>query len=140
MLIIDAGLRQAKPPDGPPVYEVFLHDFFRVLRFYKPIPDGLRIHDDHGPVLALVQAGGLVHAHAVLQSCFLYGVFQGAAQLFRVLVATAWARGGLVALVQTDKNVMFVIRHPVPPIPPLDADAATQMHRPPCTALPHLRE
>jgi len=65
---IDAGLRQAEPLHRPAVHNMLLDDFGDIFRLHKPVPDRLRIDHDCGPVLALVQAAGLVGAYRRLQA------------------------------------------------------------------------
>jgi hypothetical protein len=104
---VDAGVGKAEALDGAAVEEVFLHDLFGVAGFGEAVPDGVRINDEDGAVLALVEAAGLVDADAVLEAGGFYGVLEGAAEFLAVFVGAAGAPRGFVALVQADKEVVF---------------------------------
>jgi hypothetical protein len=104
---VDAGVGKAKALDGTAVEEVFLNDLFGVVGVGETVPDGFGIDDQDGSVLALVEAAGFVDADAVLEAGGLDGILEGAAEFLAVFVAAAGAGGGIVALVEADKNVMF---------------------------------
>lgn len=140
MVSVDAGFGQPQPLHWPTVHEVFPDNFFRVSGVHKPIPDGFRVHDEHSAMLALIQATGLIHAHAMFQTGNLDGVFQSSAQLFRVLVGATGTRSGLVALVHTNKKVVFIIRHPGSPVSLWMHPLQRRCTGYPRTGLPHLRE
>jgi hypothetical protein len=103
---IDAGAGKAEAFDGTAVEEVLLDNLFGVAGFGEAVPDGVGINDEDGAVLALVEAAGLVDADAVLEAGGFDGILEGAAKFLRVLEAAAGA-GGLVALVETDEDVVF---------------------------------
>jgi hypothetical protein len=108
---IDTGIRKLEALHGTTMYKVFLHDLFRIFRFNKTVPDSLRIHHKHGGVLALVKASSRVYSNFMLQPRLLDGIFQRSAKLFSVLVGATGTRCRLVAFIQADKQVMFVIWH-----------------------------
>ena len=108
---VDTGIRQAEEFDRTAADEVLGDDLADVVEVDEAVPDGLRIDDHDGAVLALVEAAGLVDADAVLEAGFLGGILQGGAELFAVLVAAAGAVGGVVALVEADEDVAFKIGH-----------------------------
>jgi hypothetical protein len=96
---IDAGTGQLKALHRPTVDEVFLHDFFCVFRMNKPVPDRLWINNEHSGMLALVEASSRVDPNAVLQTGLLYGVLEGTAELFAVLVGAAGTGCGGISFV-----------------------------------------
>src|ERR1700722_13305229 len=62
-LCVHTFVSKAEPLHRPSAHQVLLHNFFSVFRLHVPVPDGIGIHHHRGPVLALVQASGLVDAH-----------------------------------------------------------------------------
>ncbi len=107
MVGIDASVGKAEALDGAAVEEVLLNDLFGVAGVGETVPDGFGVDDEDGAVLALIEATGLVHADAVLEAGSLDGILEGAAKFLAVFVATAGAGGGIVALVEANKEVMF---------------------------------
>ena len=107
MVGVDAGVGKAEALDGAAVEEVFLDDLFGVVRIGETVPDGFGIDDQDGAVLALVEAAGFVDADALLEAGGFDGILESAAEFLAVFVATAGAGGGIVPLVQADKNVVF---------------------------------
>ena len=107
MVGIDAGVGKAEALDGAAVDEVLVDDFLSVVGAGEAVPDGFGIDDHDGAVLALVEATGFVDADAVLEAGGLDGILEGAAEFLAVFVAAAGAGGGIVALVEADKEVMF---------------------------------
>jgi hypothetical protein len=103
---IDAGAGKAEAFDRAAVEEVLLDDLFGVAGFGEAVPDGVGIDDEDGPVLALVEAAGLVDANAVLEAGGFDGILEGATKFLGMLVGAAGA-GRLVALVETDEDVVF---------------------------------
>jgi hypothetical protein len=104
---VDAGVGKAEALDGAAVEEVLLNDLFGVARVGKTVPDGFGVDDEDGAVLALVEATGFIDADAVLEAGGLDGILEGAAEFLAVFVAAAGAGGGIVALVEANKEVMF---------------------------------
>ena len=111
MVGVDAGVGQAKAIDGTAVEEMLLDDLLGVVGVGETVPDGFGIDDEDGSVLALIQASGLVDADAVLEAGGFDGVLERAAEFLAVFAGAAGAPGGFVALVKTDKEVMFEGRH-----------------------------
>ena len=107
MVGVDAGVGKAEALDGTAVEEVLLDDLFGVVGIGETVPDGFGIDDEDGAVLALIEATGLVDANAVLEAGGLDGILEGATEFLAVFVTTAGAGGGIVSLVEADKNVMF---------------------------------
>ena len=107
MVGIDAGVGEAEALDGAAVEEVLLNDLFGVAGLGETVPDGFGVDDEDGAVLALVEATGFIDADAVLEAGGLDGILEGAAEFLAVFVAAAGAGGGIVALVEANKEVMF---------------------------------
>ncbi len=55
--------RRAQPLHRPPAHQVLRHNLFRILGLHVAVPHRLGIHHHRRPVLALVQAAGLVDPH-----------------------------------------------------------------------------
>jgi hypothetical protein len=108
---VDAGVGKTEAFNGAAVEEVLLDDFFGVARVGEAVPDGFGVDDQDGPVLALIEATGLVDADAVLEAGGLDGILEGAAEFLAVFVAAAGAGSRIVALVEANKEVMFKDRH-----------------------------
>ena len=96
---VEAFFGQAEALDRAAADEVLIDDFGGVFGADVTVPDGLRVDDDGGAVLALVEAAGFVHANAVLEAGGFDGILEGAAEFLAVFVAAAGAGGGIVALV-----------------------------------------
>ncbi len=65
---IEAAFRQSQALDGTAGNQMLFDDFPHILGFDESIPDGPGIDDNGRPVLALVEASGLVHANALTQA------------------------------------------------------------------------
>jgi len=104
---VDAGVGKAEALDRAAVEEVLLDDLFGVAGLGKTVPDGFWVDHQDGAVLALVKAACLVDADAMLQAGGLDGILEGAAEFLAVFVTAAGAGGGIVALVEANKEVMF---------------------------------
>jgi hypothetical protein len=104
---VDAGVVKAEAIDGTAVEEVLVDDLLGIVRVGEAVPDGFGIDDKDGAVLALVEAAGLIDADAMLEAGGFDGVLEGATELLAVIMAAAGAGGGFVALVETDKEVVF---------------------------------
>jgi hypothetical protein len=111
MVGMDAALGQTKTVDRATVKEVLLDNFFGVLGAHEAVPDCLGVDDHDWAMLALVKTSGAVDANAILQAGGLHRVLQAVAQLAGVLVGATGARGGFIALILADKEVVFVARH-----------------------------
>jgi hypothetical protein len=126
MIAVDAGVGQTKALDRISLDEMLLNDLFRIAEMDAAVPDRVRIDDDNGTVFALVKTAGFVRAYLVLEACLLDGVLEGRLQFLAALRQAAGARGGGIALVGADKDVVFKQGHPV-----LDSVDRRRMHRPP---------
>lgn len=107
MVGIDAGVGKAETLDGAAVEEVLLDDLLGVVGVGETVPDGFGVDDEDRAVLALIEAAGLIDANAVLEAGGFDGVLEGSAEFLAVFVAAAGAGGGIVALVEANKEVMF---------------------------------
>jgi hypothetical protein len=74
---------------------MFSHDFLNIRDRNEAVPHLLRINDDRGPVLALIQAAGLARSHLPLQSMLRDCRFERPAQRFRILRSAARPRMAL---------------------------------------------
>lgn len=75
------------------------------------VPDGFRIDDDVRPVLALIQASGLVGADAAFESALGQLLLEEFLQLGFGRGIAASARIACRALVPANEDVMFEFRH-----------------------------
>jgi len=104
---INALLGQPQPLHRPPRHQVLGHNLLGIFRFHVPVPHRVGINHHRRPVLALVQAAGLVDPHLPSQSGL-------AAQLLQPRVQFALSIGGAArprriggACVMADKNMAF---------------------------------
>jgi len=104
---VDTGVGKAEALDGTAMEQVLLNDLFGVVGVRETVPDGFGVDDEDGAVLALIEATVLVDANAVLEAGGLDGIFEGAAEFLAVFVAAAGTGGGIVALIEAYKEVMF---------------------------------
>jgi hypothetical protein len=111
MLGVEAGSRQAKPLHGAAMEKVLFDNLVHIFQLDEAVPDRFGIDDDHGAMLALVEAAGLVGANQMLEAGVLYSVLEGGFELFSALGQAAGAGCVLVALVGTDKEVVLKFRH-----------------------------
>ena len=104
---VDAGVGDAEALDGAAVHQVLFHDLSCVFRLDAAIPDRLRVDDDGGAVLALVEAERLVDAHAGEAGSL--GELLELGEYFALSIGGAGGAGSsLGANVMTDKDVMLV--------------------------------
>jgi hypothetical protein len=87
--------------------EVIPNNGFGVLGADIAVPDGLRVDDDHGAVLALVEATGLVDAHAAGKASFLCQLLEAGVQIALAVGGTGDAGRIGGAGVVANKDVMF---------------------------------
>ena len=93
------------------ILNVFENDLVNVALIYVGVPNIIWIDDQHGALGTAVQTAGEVDAHLALaiQIQLLDAILGVAANALRVvLIAT---RAAVVALVDTEKNVMPVVTH-----------------------------
>ena len=108
---VQAGVGDAKALDGAAGDEVFGDDFFCVFGFDSAVPDGVRVDDNGGTVLALIEAARFVDADAAGEAGF-------AGELRETCVNGALAIGGAGGAgrigrtdVVTDEDVAFEEGH-----------------------------
>jgi hypothetical protein len=104
---VDALVGEAQALDGTAADEMLAHDLLGILGLDVAVPDGLGIDDDGGAVLALVEAAGLVDAHAAAEVCGLRGLLQGYMNIASATGCTRGTRRTVWALIGTDKDMMF---------------------------------
>jgi hypothetical protein len=104
---IQALFGNAKTLDGMTAQQMLLHDGLGVFRSDIAVPDGLGINHHHGPMLALVQASGLVDAHLAGKACLFDELGEAGMQITFSINGTGGARSAGGAGVVTDKNVVF---------------------------------
>jgi len=104
---VEAFIGQAEPLDGAAGDEVLVDDFGGVFRTDMAVPDGLRINDDSSPVLALIEAAGLVDADAGTETGGLYELLDGGVKFALAVGIAGGARGVGGTGIGADKNVAF---------------------------------
>ncbi len=90
---------------------MFSDDLLDVFEVDEAVPDCLRIDDDDGTVLALVEAAGLVGADMVLEAGFFNGVFEGGFEFFAATGKATGAGGAFVAFIGADEDVAVKFWH-----------------------------
>ena len=108
---VQAAFRQPQPLHRPSMHQVLLHNLVHIARLRKPVPHRFRIHHHHCPVLALVQAAGLVDAHPALQPRRLRRILQRILQSPALPARTTRPRRRRIALVRTHKHMMLKAWH-----------------------------
>jgi hypothetical protein len=114
MLGVEAGSRQAKPLHGAAMEKVLFDNLVHIFQLDEAVPDRLGIDDDHGAMLALVEAAGLVGANQVLEAGILYSVLEGGFELFAALGKATRAGCVPVALVGANEEMVLKFRHRSP--------------------------
>jgi len=108
---VQAGVRNQQPLHGFASNNVRFDDFIYVAGSHPAIPDVIGIDHHVRPVLALIEASGLIRSHTMFVSehCQLLLERQLQLRLPRGIAATAWMSIG--ALVAADEDVSFKLRH-----------------------------
>jgi hypothetical protein len=127
---VQALVRDAQPFHGPAGDQVLCNDLRGVLGTHAAVPDGLRIDHYRGPVLALVQAAGLVDPHARAKAGLFRQLLQACVQLAFSIGCAGGARciggTGIVA----DKYVAFKYGQTGSPLVPFqDSRCAREIGR-----------
>lgn len=104
---VETFVGQAQALDGTATDEVLIDNFGGVFRADMPVPDGLRVDDDGGPMLALVQTAGLVDADARGEAGGLGQLLNGGMELSLAIGVAGGARGVLGTGIGADKDVAF---------------------------------
>jgi hypothetical protein len=111
VLSIEAGIGEPQAFNGPAMDEVFAHDFIDIFESHKAVPDRFGIDHDGRPMLALVEAAGLVGANQMLEAGIFDGVLEGRFDLLAAFGKTTWTGRGLVALIRADEDMVLEFRH-----------------------------
>lgn len=108
---VQAGICQAEALDRFAAEDVGFDNLVDVGLGDVPIPDRVRVDDDVGTVLALIEAAGLIGAYFALETALGELLFEEFLQLgFRQRIA---ASAGMArrALVSADENMFFELGH-----------------------------
>jgi len=92
---------------GASADEMLFDDGCRVFGAHIAVPDGFGIDHDHGAVLALVEAAGLVDAHAATETGGLGELLQLGMKIAFSIGGTGGAGSTLGAHIMADKNMTF---------------------------------
>jgi hypothetical protein len=131
---IHARVGKAQPLHRPPAHQVLRHNLFRVLRLHVPVPNRIGIHHYRGPMLALVQAAGLVDAHLRAQPGLARKLLQARVQSARSVACARGSRRIGRASVVTDKDVSFKWGQAENLLSPINSGAAHSR----LTRVPHI--
>jgi hypothetical protein len=104
---VDAVFGDAKALDGTTGDEVFGNNFSGVFGPDVAVPDGVRIDNHGGAVLALVEATGLVDAHPAGEACFFAKLLQARVQIALSVACAGWPGGLSRADIVADEDVTF---------------------------------
>jgi len=104
---IDAFVGETQALDGTAGDEVLVDDFGGVFGADMAVPDGLRVNDDSAPMLALIEAAGLVDAHAGAEAGSLDELLDGGMKFALTVGIAGGARGVGGAGIGADKHVAF---------------------------------
>jgi hypothetical protein len=104
---IQAGVGEAQALDRRSADDVRCDNLFDVGLGHASIPNRFGIDDDRGAVFALVEAAGLVDAHAAGEAGGLSELLQLRVQLALAIGGAGWARRIGGALIVTDEDVTF---------------------------------
>ena len=110
-LCVQTSVGDLQPLYRSPIDQVLRNNLLHIARLHKPIPNGLRIHHDHRPVLALVKASGLIGPYPALQSSVLDCILELVLQMLPAFGPAARPRSAPIALIQADKNMSFKLCH-----------------------------
>ena len=110
---VEAGVGDAEALDGAAGDEVLGDDLFGVFGFYRAVPDGLRVDDDSGAVLALIETAGLVDADASGEAGFAGELREAGVEGALAVGCAGSARGIGRAHVVTYEDMMFEKGHGV---------------------------
>jgi hypothetical protein len=108
---VEAGVWEAKALDWAAVEDVLGDDLVYIFEGNEAVPDGLRIDNDRGAVLALVEAAGFIGSYGVLEAGVFEGFLEGVFELFAAAGTATGAAGGAIALVGADEDVVVKLCH-----------------------------
>ena len=107
---IHTAIGKPQPLHRPSVRDMFLDDLGHILWLHKPIPDRLRIDHYRRPVLALVQAAGLVGPHGRLQPGGADRLFEQLVQLALAVRCAASSGAARLPLIRADEQMSLKAR------------------------------
>lgn len=106
--VVEAFVGDAQVFEDSTLDQGFFHDAGDVRQLHMAVPDPLRIDDDDGTVLALVEAAGVVGAaFGPRQTAAFHLGFEGVAELFGLSGVTAPAAVARLAMVTADEKMRF---------------------------------
>jgi hypothetical protein len=111
VLGVEAAVGELKALDRTAVEEMLVDNLRDVFHMDEAVPDGIRIDDHDGAVLALVKAAGFVRADLALQAGVFNRIFEGAFEFPAAVAGTTGAGSVFVPLVGADKEVMLELCH-----------------------------
>jgi len=103
---VDARVGEAQALNRAAVHQVLLHNFGGIFGLHVPVPDCFGIDDDGGAVLALVEASGLIDAHAASQACLLGNLLQPGVQFALSIRSTGGPGSAFRTGIMADKNMV----------------------------------
>jgi hypothetical protein len=104
-LAVEASVCDAQTLHRPSTHQVLVHNLRSILRPHIAIPDRLGIHDHGRPVLALVEAPGLVNAHRGTQAGGLRQLLQLGVQFALAVACARRTRCSFGANIVADEDV-----------------------------------
>jgi len=137
-LRVQAVIGNPQPLHRPPAHQVLLHNLRSILRLHTAVPHRLRIDHHRGPVLALVQAAGLVDAHLPAQPSGFAQRLQLREQFAGAIRCARRPRSTRRPRIKADKNMMFKCRQAVPSKnrDPFQTNAPSPWSLSPCSLFP----
>jgi hypothetical protein len=108
---VQACILEPESLDWPPVKNVGLDNFVNIRQLDSSVPNGLRINNNIGAVLALVEAPGLVGANSSLQAQFCQFVLEALLEFRFACWITTASRMPRRAHVSAHENMSFKFRH-----------------------------
>ena len=108
---VDAALAQAEALDGATCNEMLGDDGLSVFGADVAVPDGIGVYHHRGPVLALIEAAGLVNAHSAGESRLLDELLQAGVQIAFPIAGAGGAWRLRRANVVADKDVALEPGH-----------------------------
>jgi hypothetical protein len=108
---VQTCIRNPQALDGPSVHQMLFYNLCRIRRRHAAVPDSLRVYHHVRPMLALIQASGLVDSHGAFQqpclACDLRMLLQLRKQFALSIHGAGWARRALWPAVLTHKYMML---------------------------------
>ena len=108
---IETRFRKPESLDRTSSKDVRLDDLINIGFGDMSIPDGIRIHNNIRPMLALIEAAGLVGADSASEASHRQLLFERFLQLRFGHRIAASSRMACWTLVSADKNMFFKLRH-----------------------------